>query len=69
MAKISPRSIRPGYARTLALADAYSEAWDRGKAWQEGIISGLAMMPDNGKAALATAIGVSMDELGKRVTS
>ena len=51
------------------LADAYREAWERGKAWQEGIISGLAMMPDNGKAALATAMDVSMDELGKRVTS
>jgi hypothetical protein len=51
------------------LADAYREAWDRGKAWQEGIISGLAMMPDNGKVALATAMDVSMDELGKRVTS
>jgi hypothetical protein len=51
------------------LADAYREAWDRSKAWQEGIISGLAMMPDNGKVALATAMDVSMDELGKRVTS
>jgi hypothetical protein len=27
------------------------------------------MMPDNGKVALATAMDVSMDELGKRVTS
>jgi hypothetical protein len=47
------------------LAEAYLEAWDRGKAWQEGIASGLAMMPDNGKRALAAAVGVSVEELGK----
>ncbi|QND44549.1 hypothetical protein HB780_01465 (plasmid) [Rhizobium lusitanum] len=51
------------------IADAYGEAWERGKSWQESIISGLAIMPDNGKKALAAAIGVSIDELGKRVTS
>jgi hypothetical protein len=47
------------------LAEAYLEAWDRGKAWQEGIASGLAMMPDNGKRALAAAVGVPVQELGK----
>ncbi|AFL51365.1 hypothetical protein ABIE78_002813 [Sinorhizobium fredii] len=47
------------------LADAYQEAWERGPSWQEAIISGLAMMPDNGKGALAAAMGISMDELGK----
>jgi len=48
-----------------ALADAYQEAWDRGPSWREGIAAGLAMMPNNGKAALAVALGVSMDGLGK----
>jgi hypothetical protein len=47
------------------LAEAYLEAWDRGKAWQEGIASGLAMMPDSGKRALAAAVGVPVEELGK----
>lgn len=47
------------------LVDAYQEAWERGPSWQEGIASGLAMMPNNnGKAALADALGVSVDELG-----
>lgn len=48
-----------------ALADAYQEAWDRGSSWQEGIAAGLAMMPNNGKAALAAALGVAVDGLGK----
>ncbi|WP_425624933.1 nucleotidyltransferase family protein [Agrobacterium radiobacter] len=47
------------------LADAYREAWDRGTAWQEGIQFGLHMMPDTGKAALAAALGVPVDQLGK----
>lgn len=47
------------------LADAYKEAWDRGPAWQEGIQFGLKMMPESGKAALAAAIGVTPEELGK----
>ncbi|MBD9650123.1 hypothetical protein IB267_17345 [Ensifer sp. ENS09] len=47
------------------LADAYREAWDRGPAWQEGIAAGLAMMPDDGKAALAVALRVKPEELGK----
>lgn len=46
------------------LADAYREAWDRGKAWQEGLNAGLAMMPYNGKRALAAALGVPVEELG-----
>jgi len=46
------------------LADAYREA-TRGEAWQEGIMSGLVLMPDNGKLALANALGVTVDRLGK----
>lgn len=47
------------------LADAYQEAWERGPSWQEGLAAGLALMPDNGKAALADALGVTVDELGQ----
>ncbi|CDM61952.1 hypothetical protein LPU83_pLPU83d_0581 (plasmid) [Rhizobium favelukesii] len=47
------------------LADAYKEAWDRGKAWQEAIIAGRSAMPDHGKAALAAAMSVPVEELGK----
>ncbi|WP_280824537.1 nucleotidyltransferase family protein [Pseudaminobacter soli (ex Li et al. 2025)] len=47
------------------LADAYREAWDRGPAWQEAIVYGIGLMSDNGKTALAYALGVKPDELGK----
>ncbi|MBD9596310.1 hypothetical protein IB270_26060 [Ensifer sp. ENS05] len=47
------------------LADAYRQAWDRGPSWQEGIAAGLVMMPDNGKRALADALGVAVDKLGE----
>lgn len=47
------------------LADAYREAWNRGASWQEAIVSGLALMPDNGKTALAAALDVKVEELGK----
>ncbi|MNV59024.1 hypothetical protein D3C71_1514240 [compost metagenome] len=47
------------------LADAYREAWARGEAWQEAILSGLILMPDNGKLALANALGVTVDRLAK----
>lgn len=47
------------------LADAYNEAWERGEAWQEAIVTGLMLMPDNGKKALADALGVKVDSLGK----
>ncbi|PJR09719.1 nucleotidyltransferase family protein [Sinorhizobium meliloti] len=49
----------------VALADAYQEAWDRGPSWQEGLAAGLALMPDDGKEALADALGVKPEELGK----
>jgi hypothetical protein len=52
------------FDRSNVLADAYREAWDRGKAWQEGLNAGLAMMPGNGKRALAAALGVPGEELG-----
>jgi len=39
------------------LAEAYREAWDRGRSWQEAICSGRAMMSDEGEAALAAALG------------
>ncbi len=41
--------------QSYLLADAYREAWARGEAWQEAILSGLVLMPDNGKLALANA--------------
>lgn len=47
------------------LADAYQEAWDRGKSWQEGIAAGLDGMPDPGRKAFATALGIAVEELGK----
>lgn len=47
---------RQGYL----LADAYHEAWERGEAWQEAIVAGLMLMPDNGKKALADALGVKL---------
>ncbi len=47
------------------LANAYREAWARGEAWQEAILSGLILMPDNGKLALANALGVTVDRLAK----
>ncbi len=46
-------------------ADAYREAWARGEAWQEAILSGLILMPDNGKLALANALGVTVDRLAR----
>ncbi len=51
--------------RAICLPDAYREAWTRGEAWQEAILSGLVLMPDNGKLALANALGVTVDRLGK----
>lgn len=39
------------------LADAYSEAWDRGPSWQEALRQGVAMIPEKGKAALRGCIG------------
>lgn len=47
------------------LADAYQEAWDRGPSWQEGITAGLSRIRDKGKEALASALGVSVDDIGK----
>lgn len=51
--------------QSYLLADAYREAWARGEAWQETILSGLVLMPDNVKLALANALGVTVDRLGK----
>ncbi|MGP4806236.1 nucleotidyltransferase family protein [Agrobacterium cavarae] len=50
--------------QSYLLADAYHEAWGRGEAWQEAIRSGLRLMPDHGKLALADALGVTVDQLG-----
>lgn len=47
------------------LADAYQEEWDRGASWQEGLAAGIALMPGNGKEALAGALGVEVNTLGK----
>ncbi|WP_313617978.1 GSU2403 family nucleotidyltransferase fold protein [Agrobacterium sp.] len=52
---------RQGYA----VADAYREAWDRGTAWREGIQFGLQLMSNAGKEALADALGIKPEELGK----
>lgn len=52
---------RQGYL----LADAHHEAWERGDAWQEAIVAGLMLMPDNGKKALADALGIAVDRLGE----
>ncbi len=46
-------------------ADAYIEAWERGKSWQEAVAAGLAAMPDLGRHSLASALGVPVEELGK----
>ncbi|SCX36345.1 hypothetical protein DSM25559_5441 [Agrobacterium rosae] len=51
--------------RSDLLADAYQKAWARGEAWQEAIVTALMLMPDNGKKALADALGVKVDSLGK----
>ena len=38
------------------LVDAWEEAWDRGNAWKEGIVSGLLRLPKNGVKALEKAL-------------
>lgn len=45
------------------LADAYKEAWERGKSWQDGLRAGLDAMPDAGRQAFAAALGIATDEL------
>lgn len=44
------------------LADAWGEAWERGDAWKEGIIKGLARLPKNGVKALEKALGPDVVE-------
>lgn len=39
------------------LADAWEEAWERGDAWKEGIVSGLSRLPKNGVKALEKVLG------------
>ncbi|MCO5964780.1 nucleotidyltransferase family protein [Sinorhizobium meliloti] len=39
------------------LADAWEEAWERGDAWKEGIVSGLSRLPKNGVKALENVLG------------
>lgn len=45
------------------LADAYEEAWERGKSWQDGILAGLDAMPDSGREAFAAALGIPIAKL------
>lgn len=45
------------------LADAYQEARERGKSWQDGIRAGLDAMPDPGRKAFATALGIPVEKL------
>jgi len=44
------------------LRDAWEEAWDRGDAWKEGIVSGLSRLPKNGIDALKTTLGSEIVE-------
>ena len=44
------------------LADAWEEAWNRGDAWKEGIVSGLSRLPKNGVDALKTTLGSDIVE-------
>lgn len=44
------------------LADAWEEAWNRGDAWKEGIVSGLSRLPKNGVDALKTTLGADIVE-------
>lgn len=41
----------------IELSDAWEEAWERGDAWKEGIVSGLSRLPKNGVEALREALG------------
>ncbi|MBW9116523.1 hypothetical protein JNB88_23080 [Rhizobium cauense] len=44
------------------LADAWEEAWERGDAWKEAIVSGLSRLPKNGVKALEGALGPGVVE-------
>lgn len=44
------------------LADAWEEAWERGDAWKEGIVSGLSRLPKNGVKALEKVLGPEVVE-------
>ena len=44
------------------LTDAWEEAWNRGDAWKEGIVSGLSRLPKNGVDALKTTLGSDIVE-------
>ncbi|QWK80826.1 nucleotidyltransferase family protein [Ochrobactrum sp. BTU1] len=44
------------------LTDAWEEAWDRGDAWKEGIVTGLSRLPKNGVKALITTLGSDVVE-------
>ncbi|QND29435.1 nucleotidyltransferase family protein [Sinorhizobium meliloti] len=44
------------------LTDAWEEAWERGDAWKEGIVSGLSRLPKNGVKALEKGLGPEVVE-------
>ncbi|TMU95488.1 nucleotidyltransferase family protein [Brucella haematophila] len=44
------------------LSDAWEEAWERGDAWKESIVSGLSRLPKNGVEALREALGSDVVE-------
>jgi hypothetical protein len=46
--------------RTDALADAYMEAWDRGNAWQDAIVTSLRLIDLSGYAPIAEALRESI---------
>lgn len=45
------------------LVDAYEEAWERGKSWQDGLRAGLDAMPDPGRKAIALALDIPVEKL------
>ncbi len=53
--------------RSADLAIAYSEAWERGSAWQDAIRSGVATLSDENKSFLRQCLETGGQEIGERV--
>jgi hypothetical protein len=49
------------------LALAYTEAWDRGEAWQDGIRAGVALFTEAEKDALKNALRIGGEQIGETV--
>lgn len=54
--------------RMSDLALAYTEAWDRGPAWQEGIKAGVRFMTEEGKQHLLDVLRVGGQQIGETIT-